>query len=239
MSMSRNNIIEKSELKMEKKIKILLADDHAMVREGIRVFIANKPGFEIVGEAENGEQAVTLALTLKPDVILMDLVMPVKNGLEAILEIKDQNPAARILVITSFAEDDKVFPAIKAGAAGYLLKDSSPQQLLQAILDVYNGVSSLHPLIASKVLNEFNKPQTEGTGEEQLSTREIVVLKLIAQGLSNFEIAEQLHLSENTVRSHTSNILVKLHLSNRTQATLYALREGLVELKDNKDAPQK
>jgi NarL family two-component system response regulator LiaR len=220
---------------MEKYIKILLADDHAMVREGIRVFLANKPGFEIVGEAENGEQAVALALSLKPDVILMDLVMPVMSGLEAIRKIKAKDPAVRILVITSFSDDDKVFPAIKAGASGYLLKDSSPQQLLQAILDVFNGVSSLHPLIASKVLNELTKPPTKQGVEDQLSIREIAVLKLVAQGLSNLEIAEQLHLGENTVRSHTSNILVKLHLTNRTQATLYALREGLADLKGDED----
>jgi NarL family two-component system response regulator LiaR len=224
---------------MEKNIKILLADDHAMVREGIRVFLANKPGFEIVGEAENGEQAVALALTLKPDLILMDLVMPVMSGLEAIRKIKAMDPSLRILVITSFAEDDKVFPAIKAGASGYLLKDSSPQQLLQAILDVTNGVSSLHPLIASKVLNELNKPPTQLSAEDQLSTREVAVLKLIAQGLTNLEIAEQLHLGENTVRSHTSNILVKLHLTNRTQATLYALREGLADLDGDGDSSEK
>ena len=224
---------------MDNPIKILLVDDHAMVREGIRVFIANKPGFEIVGEAENGKQGVLLALSLKPDVILMDLVMPVMNGVDAIREIKAKDSAIQILVITSFAEDDKVFPAIKAGASGYLLKDSSPQQLLQAILDVYNGVSSLHPLIASKVLDELNKPPIQPLSENQLSDREITVLKMIAQGLSNLEIARQLHLSENTVRSHTSKILVKLHLTSRTQATLYALREGLTDLTGDKDVPQK
>jgi two-component system, NarL family, response regulator LiaR len=220
---------------MDKKIRVILADDHAMVREGIRVYITTEPGFEIIGEAENGEQAVKLALTLKPDVILMDLVMPVMSGLEAIREIKAKDPTIRILVITSFADDDKVFPAIKAGASGYLLKDSSPQQLLQAILDVYNGSSSLHPLIASKVLNELNKPSLQPLPEEQLSAQEIAVLKLIAKGSSNLEIAEQLHLSENTVRSYTSHILLILHLTNRTQAALYALREGLADLKKDKD----
>ena len=163
--------------------------------------------------------------------------MPVKNGLEAITEIKAKAPGIRILVITSFAEDDKVFPAIKAGASGYLLKDSSPQQLLQAILDVHNGVSSLHPLIARKVLNELNKPPSASSADEQLSGREISVLKLIAEGSSNLVIAEQLNLSENTVRSHTSNILLKLHLANRTQAALYALREGLANLKSDRENP--
>ncbi len=218
---------------MEENIKVLIADDHSMVREGIRAFLSNRPGFMIIGEAENGEQAVTLALTLKPDVILMDLVMPVKNGMDAIREIKEKNPAARILVITSFVDDDKVFSSIKAGASGYLLKDSSPQQLMQAIQNVHQGVSSLHPLIASKVIAELNRTSSPPPPtEEQLSKREITVLELIAQGLSNFEIAEQLHLSENTVRSHASNILLKLHLTNRTQAALYALREGLTRLDD-------
>lgn len=215
---------------MEKTIKVIIADDHAMVREGIRGFIASEPGFEIVGVAENGKQAVMFALSLNPDIVLMDLMMPVMNGLEAIREIKAGNPDIKILVITSFAEDDKVFPAIKAGASGYLLKDTSPQQLLQSILDVYNGKSSLHPLIASKVLNELNKPHIQPYPDDTLSTREITVLKLIAQGLSNLEIALQLNLSENSIRSYTSKILGKLHLANRTQATIYALREGMANL---------
>jgi len=218
-------------------IKIMIADDHPLVREGIRSFLKNKPGFEVVGEAEDGEQAVSMAFALNPDVILMDLVMPVKDGLSAIREIKAINPAARILVITSFAEDDKVFPAIKAGASGYLLKDSSPQQLLQAIRDVYQNKSSLHPVIANKVLIEINKsPNTSDLlpRDEQLSEREKTVLKWIAQGSSNHKIAEELKLSENTVRSHISKILVKLHLANRTQATLYALREGLASLDEDK-----
>jgi NarL family two-component system response regulator LiaR len=215
---------------MEETISILIADDHAMVREGIKAFFAYKEGFEIVGEAENGQQAVSLAASLNPDVILMDMVMPVKNGLEAIQEIRQQNPAARILVITSFIEDEKVFPAIKSGAAGYLLKDSSPQQLMQAIKDVYHGISSLHPLVASKLMNEFSKPTPLSLPEDQLTDRELSVLALIATGLSNLEIAEKLHLSEWTVRTHTSNILGKLHLANRTQAALYALREGIASL---------
>jgi NarL family two-component system response regulator LiaR len=217
---------------MEEKIRILIADDHAMVREGIKAFFACKEGFDIIGEAENGEQAVILAEELRPDVILMDMVMPVKNGLEAIQEIRLHNPAARILVITSFAEDDKVFPAIKSGAAGYLLKDSSPQQLMQAIQDVYHGISSLHPLVASKLMNEFSKPSPQSLSEDQLTDREISVLELIATGQSNLEIAEKLHLSEWTIRTHTSNILSKLHLVNRTQAALYALREGIASLNE-------
>lgn len=215
---------------MKIAIKVIIADDHAMVREGIRGFIASEPGFEIVGVAENGKQAVTQALNLNPDIVLMDLMMPVMNGLDAIREIKAGNPDIKILVITSFSDDDKVFPAIKAGASGYLLKDTSPQQLLQSILDVYNGKSSLHPIIASKVLNELNKPHIQSVPEDTLSAREITVLKLIAQGLSNLEIAAQLNLSENSIRSYTSKILGKLHLANRTQATIYALREGMANL---------
>lgn len=211
---------------MEETIKVIIADDHAMVREGIRGFIESEPGFEIVGTAENGKQAVDLALNVNPDVVLMDLVMPVLNGIDAIRMIKTKKPDIKILVITSFSEDDKVFPAIKAGASGYLLKDTSPQQLIQAIQAVYNGESSLHPLVASKVLNELNTPSIE----EKLTEQENNVLILIAQGLSNHDIAERLYLSENTIRVYTSKILGKLHLANRTQATLFALKEGLVNL---------
>jgi NarL family two-component system response regulator LiaR len=180
--------------------------------------------------AENGKQAVTLALKLNPDIVLMDLLMPVMNGLAAIAEIHAQKPEIKILVITSFDDDDKVFPAIKAGASGYLLKDTSPQQLVQSILDVYNGKSSLHPVIAGKILDELNKPQPRQTAEEKLTEREISVLNLIANGLSNLEIAAQLNLSVHSIRSYTSKILSKLHLANRTQITLYALREGLADL---------
>ncbi|MCE1253198.1 MAG: response regulator transcription factor, partial [Anaerolineae bacterium] len=177
--------------------------------------------------AENGAQAVELTLQLKPDVILMDLVMAGMDGIESTRQIKQNNPDARILVLTSFADDDKVFPAIKAGALGYLLKDSTPQQLLQAINDVYHGVSSLHPLVANKLIRELNRPPDLPPTREPLTGRELAVLELLAQGLANTEIAERLTLSEWTVRTHISNILSKLHLANRTQAALYALREGL------------
>jgi NarL family two-component system response regulator LiaR len=215
---------------MEKTIKILIADDHAMVREGIKAFFASKEGFNIVGEAENGKRAVELAKILHPDVILMDMIMPVMNGLEAIQAIRQYDAHAKIIVITSFTEDDKVFPAIKCGAAGYLLKDSSPQQLMEAIIDVVNGKSALHPVVANKLMNEFCKPSSQPPSGDPLTEREISVLELIAAGLSNLEIAEQLHLSEWTVRTHTSNLLSKLHLTNRTQAALYALREGIATL---------
>jgi NarL family two-component system response regulator LiaR len=210
------------------RIRILIADDHAVVREGLRLLISSEPGMEVVGQAADGVEAVLGALTLQPDVILLDLVMPRKDGIEAINEIIQENPKARILVLTSFAEDDKVFPAIKSGALGYLLKDSSPQELLQAIRDTYHGESSLHPTVARKLIRELNQPSDLPPAEEPLTEREVEVLKWVAQGLPNQAIAEKLALSERTVRSHVSNILGKLHLANRTQAALYAVREGLL-----------
>jgi len=211
-------------------IRVLIADDHAVVREGLRALITSEPGMEVVGQAADGAEAVLKARSLHPDVILLDLVMPRKGGLEAIGEIKRENPEARILVLTSFAEDDKVFPAIKTGALGYLLKDSSPQELLQAVREVYQGESSLHPTIARKLIRELSQPSELPPAEEPLTAREVEVLRLVAQGLSNQEISEKLVVSERTVRNHVSNILDKLHLANRTQAALYALREGLASL---------
>jgi NarL family two-component system response regulator LiaR len=214
-------------ISMTETIHILIADDHAIVREGLRWLIDTEPGMELVGEATDGVEAVLKARSLQPDVILLDLVMPRKDGIEAIGEIKQENPEARVLVLTSFAEDEKVFSAIKAGALGYLLKDSSPQELLQAIRDVHRGESSLHPTIARKLIGELNRPSELPTAEEPLTERELEVLSLVARGLSNQEIADRLIVSERTVRTHVSNILEKLHLANRTQAALYAVREGL------------
>lgn len=211
-------------------IRILIADDHAVVREGLRALIEAKPDMELVGEAEDGAEAVLLAHSLKPDVILLDLVMPRMDGIEAISAIRRENPTARILVLTSFAGDDKVFPAIKAGALGYLLKDSSSQALIEAIREVYRGESSLHPTIARKLIRELNRPSPTTPAESLLTEREEAVLKWVAGGLSNQEIAETLVISERTVSCHVSNILEKLHLANRTQAALYALREGLASL---------
>lgn len=215
---------------MNEIIRILIADDHALVRKGLITLITSEPGIEVVGEAADGVEVVLKARSLKPDVILLDMVMPRQNGLEAINQIKGENPQARILVITSFAEDQMVFPAIKAGALGYLLKDSSPQQLIQAIYDVYHGESSLHPTIALKVIRELNRSTDRPLTEDPLTARESAILKLVAQGMSNQEIAGRLVISERTVGNHIGNILSKLHLANRTQAALYALREGIADL---------
>jgi NarL family two-component system response regulator LiaR len=212
---------------MSELVRVLIVDDHAVVREGLRALITSEPGMEVIAEAADGAEAVSKSRALIPDVILLDLLMPRKSGLEAIEEIKAGNPEARILVLTSYADDDKVFPAIKAGALGYLLKDSSPQELLQAIRDTYQGESSLHPTIARKLIRELNRPSDLPPTEEPLTEREVEVLKLVAQGLANNEIARALSISERTARTHVSNILSKLHLANRTQAALYAIREGL------------
>ncbi len=213
------------------KIRVLIADDHHVVRGGLRALLETEDDIDVVGEASDGVEAVMKTRSMEPDVLLLDLVMPRKNGIEAISEIKDENPDARILVLTSFSDDEKVFAAIKAGALGYLLKDSSPYELIQAIRDVYNGESSLHPVIARKLIRELNRPAANlPQTDEPLTEREVEVLVLVARGYSNQEIADGLVISERTVRTHVSNILSKLHLANRTQAALYALKEGLATL---------
>lgn len=217
---------------MKKVIRLLIVDDHTIVRKGIKVLIATEKDMQVVGEAENGAEAVEKAASLKPDVILMDLVMPHMDGIEATRRITAQQAGARILVLTSFAADDKVFPAVKAGALGYLLKDSSPEQLLEAIRQVSRGEPSLEPAIARKVLQELSNPGQGKPTVEPLTPRELEVLRLISQGLSNKEIAAKIFVAEWTVRTHVSNVLSKLHLASRTQAALYALRSGIASLDD-------
>jgi two-component system, NarL family, response regulator LiaR len=204
-------------------IRVLIADDHAVVRMGLRALIATEPGLEVVGEAVDGTDAVRKVRSLRPDVIVLDLVMPRKDGIQAAAEIRQEDPGARILVLTSFAEEDKLVPAFKAGAAGYVLKDSAPQDLLQAIRDVAHGASTLQPQIAHKLIRALSRP----AATVPLTDREQEVACLVALGRSNKEIARALVLSEPTVRTHVSHILRKLKLSNRTEVALYALREGL------------
>ena len=217
---------------MTAPIRVLIADDHAILRKGIRALLSTEPDIEVVGETSDGLETVAQAQTLRPDVILMDLVMPDMDGIEATRRITAEQPGVRILVLTSFAADDKVFPAIKAGALGYILKDSGPAELVQAIHQVYRGQPSLEPSIALKVLQELSHPSQRPPTPEPLSERELEVLRLLAQGKSNREIADQLVITELTVRTHVSNILGKLHLASRTQAALYALKEGLASLDD-------
>jgi NarL family two-component system response regulator LiaR len=211
-------------------IRILIVDDHAVVREGLRSFIQIQSDMAVVGDAADGFEAVEKALALNPDVILLDIVMPRLDGVGTIKKLNEEGSTARILVITSFAEDEQIFPAIKAGALGYLLKDSKPQELVQAIRDVSRGEPYLHPAVARKLMDELSREPDLPPTEEPLTERELEVLSLIAQGYSNREIGEQLNLSERTVGKYASNILAKLHLANRTQAALYALRKGIVDL---------
>ena len=215
---------------MSEPITVYIADDHAIVRQGIRSLLATEAGIEVVGEAGDGATAVEEILLRRPDVTLMDLVLPGLDGAAAIGQIRADWPEARILVLTSFVTDDRVLPAIRAGASGYLLKDSSPSDLVRAIRQVHRGESPIDPTIAGRVLQELSRPQVQPVDTDQLTAREVQVLRLVAKGLTNQEIADQLSLSEATVRTHVSHMLSKLQLSSRTQATLYALRVGLVSL---------
>jgi NarL family two-component system response regulator LiaR len=215
---------------MSQAIRVMIVDDHTIVRKGIRALLTEIAGIEVVGEAADGQEAVAQANSLRPDVILMDLAMPKMDGIEATRQIKTSQPESRILVMTSFATDDKVLPAIKAGALGYLLKESAPEDLVQAIHQIHRGEPSLHPTIARKLLQEITHRSDRPPTPDPLTKREVEVLLLVAQGLSNQDIARKLHISDATVRSHVSNIMTKLHLATRIQAALYALREGLVSL---------
>jgi NarL family two-component system response regulator LiaR len=210
----------------------MIVDDHTIVRKGIKALLAETNDIQVVGEAENGLDAVKLSKQIEPDIILMDLLMPKMDGIEATRQITTQQPKVHVLVLTSFVGDDKVFPAIKAGALGYLLKDSEPTELIRSIYKVYRGEPSLHPIIARKMMKEILEPAPIKLTPEPLTSRELEVLELLAKGLSNDEIAEKLVISEVTVRTHISHLLGKLHLANRVQATLYALREGITSMED-------
>lgn len=210
------------------KISVLIVDDHPVVREGLCSFLELHQDLEVVGEANDGVEAVEKVGELLPDVVLMDLVMPRMDGIAAIRQIRALSPSTRILVLTSFADDDKVFPAVKAGAHGYLMKDIRPADLAESIRSAYRGEPTLHPQIARKLMEQLSGREGEVPGE-RLTAREGDVLRLIARGHSNKEIAHQLVISEKTVKTHVSNILQKLHLADRTQAALYAVRQRIAE----------
>ena len=218
---------------MNEPIRVLIADDHPIVRQGMELVLASEHDLNLVGQASNGGEAVLLAQELDPDVIVMDLEMPVKDGITSIEEIKQRDIGAQILVVTSFTDDDKVFKAIKVGASGYMLKDSTPEQLLDAIRTVHRGESALPPTIARKLIQEVRRTSTLPLSADPLTPREVEVLKCLAQGATNREIAQDLSVSVRTVTTHVRNILDKLHLANRTQAALYAVEHGIVNQSDS------
>ena len=212
----------------EDKITVVIVDDHTIVRQGLRTYLELQPDLLVVGEAANGSEAMALVKESLPDIVLMDLVMPVMDGVDATRAITAMSPSTRVIVLTSFSEDEKVFASIKAGAQGYLMKDVLPSDLVAAIRTVNRGEAQLDPEIARKVMQEFANPQPV-TPKHDLTERELEVLRLIAQGKSNKDISEDLVLSEKTVKTHVSNILQKLHLSDRTQAAVFALRQKIVD----------
>ncbi len=215
---------------MADAIRVLIVDDHAVVRQGLRAFLQTQDDIDIAGEAADGEEAVRRVRELVPDVVLMDLVMPKLDGIAAIREIRSLSPSTKVIVLTSFADDEKVFAAVKAGAAGYLLKDVRPQELGEAIRVVNRGEALLHPTVAAKLMQKVAESGRREASPDSLTDREMDVLRLIARGMSNKEIALELGVAEKTVKTHVSNILQKLHLADRTQAALYAVRERLVDL---------
>jgi NarL family two-component system response regulator LiaR len=208
-------------------IRVLIADDHAVVRQGLRTFLDLQPDVEVAGEAADGEEAVEAARRLSPDVVLLDLAMPRLDGVAALPRLREAAPAARVIVLTSFGEDDRVFAALRAGAAGFLLKDVEPAELVRGIRTAHAGQAPLSPSVAARVVEELAHPGRRAGGDE-LTPRELEVLRLIAGGRSNKRIALELGVAEKTVKTHVSHVLAKLGLADRTQAALYAVREGLV-----------
>ena len=210
-------------------IRVLICDDHAVVRQGLATFLDLQDDIEIAGEAADGADAVAKAASLQPDVVLMDLVMPQLDGVEAIRRIRAADPDAKIIVLTSYADDEKIFSAIRAGASGYLMKDVSPQDLAKAIRMARDGDPLLHPDVARRLMDHVSHPEPPGAAAlARLTAREVEVLRLIARGMANKEIARELVLSEKTVKTHVSNLLQKLDLGDRTQAALFAVRNGVV-----------
>ncbi|MGW8143972.1 MAG: response regulator [Anaerolineales bacterium] len=221
------------------RILVLIVDDHEVVRQGLRTFLElhddpQSPAIEVVGEAANGVEAVEFCRRLQPDIVLLDLVMPEMDGVTATAKIIERDPQIRVIILTSFGEEDQVVPAIRAGAQGYLLKDISPDGLIQALYDAYRGEVQLHPKAAQKLMSAVSKPeyisssQTAKQDLDDLTDREQDVMQLIADGKTNQEIADKLVISESTVKTHVSNILSKLHLKDRTQIAIYALKHGIL-----------
>jgi NarL family two-component system response regulator LiaR len=214
---------------MPEPIRILLVDDHEVVRQGVRAFFDVQEGFEVIGEAESGAEAVKIVENLVPDVVLMDLIMPGMDGVEATRLVKNISPTSQIVVLTSYHDDEHIFPALKAGALSYILKDVKMDELADAVRKAARGEATLHPRVASRVIQELQGANKDDQGPiADLTSREMETLKLIAQGMSNHEIAETLVISEYTVKGHVSNILSKLHLADRTQAAVFAWREGIM-----------
>ncbi len=218
---------------MTDKISLLIIDDHALVRQGIRAFLELQPDLTVIGEADSGEAAVRMAAELAPDVALMDLVMPGMGGVEATRQVKQVSPHTQIIVLTSYHEDEYIFPALRAGALSYVLKDVGPDELADTVRRAARGESVLHPRVAARVVQELRGARRDTPNLfTDLSDRELEVLRLIADGLSNAEIAAKLVISEKTVKGHVSNILGKLHMMDRTQAAVYAWQQGLVARRD-------
>ena len=220
---------------MSRVISILIVDDHTVVRDGLNALLSAEPGMKVIGMCGDGQQAVLMASELRPDVILLDVMMPKMDGVQATIEIRKVYPTARILVLTSFAENHQVFSAIKAGATGYLMKDTSSGELIQAIRDTYANRPALGPDIARKLMLDIQNQDESAWDDVNLTEREVEILQHMALGQTNQEIADELFLSERTVRTHVTNILAKLNLNNRTQAVLHALKEGIAHIDYTKE----
>ncbi len=226
---AREFVFEEGKNTMTDPITVLLVDDHELVRRGVRAFLETQPGITVVAEAGGGEEAVRLAAEHAPDVALMDLIMPGMDGVEATRRLTAQSPRTNVIMLTSYHDDEHVFPAIRAGALSYVLKEVGPEQLADAVRKAAAGEAVLHPRVAARVVRELHGARRDEPNVfHELSDRELEVLKLIAEGMNNAEIAGRLYVSEKTVKSHVSNILGKLHLADRTQAAVYAWRQGVV-----------
>lgn len=214
---------------MDKPVSVIIVDDHEVVRRGLRAYLGSQAEFEVLGEADSGAAAVALAEEHVPDVVLMDLIMPGMDGVEATRRVKDVSPRTQIVVLTSYHEDEHIFPALQAGAISYVLKDLGMEELAEAILGAARGEATLHPQVASRVIRELQGSKADEINPyTELTHREMDVLRLIAGGMNNSRIAEELVVSEYTVKGHVSNILSKLHLADRTQAAVYAWQKGVV-----------